>query len=492
MSWWQGDDTHSDTDDQARRLAAMRSLARRANDASDTSALADTQPRLARVANQANQADTRAPHQGHFSPQAQRPRSRLPLQTALIAVFIVALLAGAGAWYLRSNGRIGAGTASEPPMPAVRTINLAAYNYSCPMSPAWSPDGSKIAFAVTAGDCTNQQTGGHLLAIFDTHTGKLVNSFPLSRLLASQNIPTTEYLSSFVWTPDGASLVAAVGYDPNQILPPDAKRGLLSITLATKAMRLITDATTTKQPAPGTMLIWDVKAGKLAHTITDVPPATAYAWGADGSLSPAAGATGKDAISVWQDGSIEPFYAEGWQGPGDPPVQQTLAQRFVYLSYLPHWSPDGRFLALPAVLGVRLPGGVNAYPIAGDCQAICQGAPTSLPNAGFSAILKAEQAGWKAEPQQPALVNSEDIAWRADGQELATMLPGQDFNTDAPTATVTIFNAHTGAIVKKLTISRVMTNFSYSGLGQVVWSPRGASLAALNYADATITLWRAE
>jgi hypothetical protein len=38
-----------------------------------------------------------------------------------------------------------------------------------------------------------------------------------------------------------------------------------------------------------------------------------------------------------------------------------------------------------------------------------------------------------------------------------------------------------------------MVNFSGNGdLPPITWSPRGSSLAALNYADATLTLWRAE
>ncbi|HET9109344.1 MAG TPA: hypothetical protein VFN78_00835, partial [Ktedonobacterales bacterium] len=361
----------------------------------------------------------------------------------------------------------------------------------------WSPDGSKIAVTVTPGDCTNGPGGGHLLAIFDTHTGKLTHSFPVSRLLASQNISTSVYPSPFVWTPDGASLAAAVGYDPNEILPANTKRGLLFVTLATGSTRLLSDTTTTKQPTLGTTLIWDVKSGALAHTISALQPATTYAWGADGSLSPATDKTQNDAVSVWQTGTINPVLAKGWEGPGEPPLKQTLPQRFIYTSVLPHWSPGGQFLALPATMGVRLPGGVDAYPLAycpGD-PLICQGAAVSPPNAGLNAILKAEQAGWAPGPQQPPQVNSEDVAWRADGQELATMLPGQDFDSNATTATVTIFNARTGAIVKKLSISRVMTNFSYGSYytpPQIAWSPSGASLAALNYADATITLWRAE
>lgn len=482
MSWEHGDGDQRGSEERARRLAALRNLTRHEDTTTGADALTNTQPRLARVAAQS-------------SARARKPRDRRAILTILMAVVVVALLAGAGAWYLKSGGRVGGGTASTPQMPAVRTINLAVYNYSCPRNPAWSPDGSKLAIDVTVGDCTNPQAGAHLLAIFDARTGKLTNSFPLSRLLASQNLLTALFTSPFAWTPDGASLAAAVGYDPNQIVPAHTLRGLLIVTLATGSTRLIRDTTTTTQPPFGTMLIWDVKAGKLAHTITDMSPATTYTWGADGSLSPAAGPTVTDAVSVWQTGSIMPIYAKAWEGPGDPPAQQTLVQRFVYMSYLPHWSPDGRYLALPAGLGVRLPGGANAYPTAGDCHAICQGAPVSAPNAAFSAILKATQAGWTPGPQQPPTVNSEDIAWRADGQELATMLPGQDFGGQEATATVTIFDAHTGAIVRKLSISRVMTNFSYEPYDtppQFAWSPRGASLAALNFADATVTLWRAE
>jgi hypothetical protein len=94
---------------------------------------------------------------------------------------------------------------------------------------------------------------------------------------------------------------------------------------------------------------------------------------------------------------------------------------------------------------------------------------------------------------QPPEFNGLDIAWRADGKELATMLPNEDFNLAEPVVKVTVFNTQTGAIVAKLPINRTMVNFSGNGdLPPITWSPRGSSLAALNYADATLTLWRAE
>ncbi len=44
------------------------------------------------------------------------------------------------------------------------------------------------------------------------------------------------------------------------------------------------------------------------------------------------------------------------------------------------------------------------------------------------------------------------VVWRADGQEIATMLPGQDFNSAQSSVKVTIFDAHTGKQVRTLTV----------------------------------------
>jgi hypothetical protein len=210
----------------------------------------------------------------------------------------------------------------------------------------------------------------------------------------------------------------------------------------------------------------------------------------------AAGAAAKGAVSVWRSGSITPIFAQAWNEFTSPPPDQTVPQSFTYTSTAPVWSPDGRYLALPLSAGVRLPGGANAFPTvacADNLAMVCQSAPVAAPNKGFSAALAAAEAGWSPAPQMPPQWNSQEIAWRADGQELATMLPGQDFNTGKYTATVTIFNASTGVVVKTLAINRTAVDYyGYSETPQIAWSPRGSSFAALNYADATLILWRAE
>ena len=293
----------------------------------------------------------------------------------------------------------------------------------------------------------------------------------------------------FAWTPDGASLVFSVGYDPDQVFLAHTKRGLMVISVANGSARFFADSSTATQPAGSATQIWDVQSGKLAHIITGLPPAAAYTWRADGSIAPGATATGKNAVSLWQPGYITPSVTIG--DPTAPPLA------VYYFAILPAWSPDGRYLALPLMVGARMPGGAitkkGAYCPSND-TVVCQGATTiAAPDAGYNAALAATEAGWKQPGQgQVTLWNAEAVAWRADGQELATMLPGDDFSSSQPTARITIFNTHTGAKVRTLTIKRVNVNESGGGYytPEFAWSPSGSSLALVDFGDVTLTVWR--
>lgn len=379
-------------------------------------------------------------------------------------------------------------------MPPINTLDLEAYNLSCPKDMAWSPNGTQIALWATLGDCGNDQTGGPELAIFDTRTGKLTDGATLYSLLAKQGLPQQLIPSPAAWSPDGASLSFSVGYTYYQPPASDAPHGLVTITVAHNAVRYTADPTPLPAIEDDAMRIWDITSGKLVHTIADLTPATRYAWGADGSLAPSP----SGAVSIWQAGRIDPIVAiagnEDVQGPPD----EYVPQDWLYVSSMPQWSPDHRYLALPVSLAVRLPGGPHAFPVYG-CSSLCDSTPVAPPDKAFSAALAAAQNGWlvsSGQPAQPAMQQfySLDIAWRADGQELATMLPNEDYNLGEPVAKVTIFNTRTGAVVTKLPITRAVVNMggSTDAMPEIVWSPRGASLAALDYADATLTLWRAE
>lgn len=488
---------------QQRRQAALRNLARQPGQPRQPGRAAPEQdetlrlPRVTAPPNHPPHDSRQRPPQDvaavarRLRPQRGQRRGALPIALAALVIALVAV--GAGVWALRGR-QPTAKIAPPPPMPPVRSIDLGAYNFSCPIDPTWSPDGTQIALWATLGDCGNQQTGGPELAILDARTGKLANSVTLYSLLSKQGLPTTLIPSPFAWSPDGASLTFSVGYTYYQAPAANAPHGLVTITLAHDTARYTPDAT----PLPPTMdtpaiRIWDIRSGKLVQTIESLAPATTYAWDADGSLAPApAGATGKEAVSVWQAGVISPIDAiasnENVQGPPD----EYVPQDWLFGSSAARWSPDGRYLALPAALVVRLPGGAHAFPTYG-CQQVCDSTPVAPPDKAFSAALAAAQKGWIVKSGQPPEFNGLDIAWRADGKELATMLPNEDFNLAEPVVKVTVFNTQTGAIVAKLPINRTMVNFSGNGdLPPITWSPRGSSLAALNYADATLTLWRAE
>lgn len=503
-------DERSQQSQQQRRQAALRNLARQPGPPPQPGRAAPEQDetlRLPRVAAPSN-PPSRSPRQrpprdvaavarSLRPPKPRQRRGALPIALAALVVVIVA--AGAGVWALRGRQPATMG-AAPPPMPPVRSIDLGAYNFSCPVDPSWSPDGTQIALWATLGDCGNQETGGLDLAIFDARTGKLTNSITLYSLLSRQGLPTKLIPSAFAWSPDGASLSFSVGYTYYQAPAPDAPHGLVTVTLAHDTVRYTPDTA----PLPANMdspaiRIWDIRSGKLVHTDNNLAPATAYAWGADGSLTPAsADAMGKGVVSIWQAGRIVPIYAaasnEDVQGPAD----EYVPQDWLFDSDTPRWSPDGRYLALPVELMVRVPGGPHAFPVAGSPCPVCDSTPVAPPDKSFSAALTAAEKGWRVPPPQPVEYYSMEVAWRADGKELATMLPNEDFNLSQPVAKITIFNTQSGAVVAKLSINRTVVNMNDSGyygnsdLPAIVWSPRGSSLAALNFGDATLTLWRAE
>lgn len=285
-------------------------------------------------------------------------------------------------------------------------------------------------------------------------------------------------------------------------MPPGAKHGLVIVSVATGAPHFFLDAARVPHLTAANTLIWDTQTGKLAHLYAELPFAVAYTWGADGSLTPSPagkGAAGKGAMGFWQAGSVYPVLAlvpAGTPAPSDSPLLKP--QTFFYVSMTTKWSPDGRYVALPLTLGARLPGGVNPHAIqTGDrcpylLALVCASpASVSIPDAGFSAALTAAEAGWVQPQAQSTQWNTEDIAWRADRQEVATMLPGQDFAPEQSTARITIFNARTGARARTLSINRVDVNFGGGGeTPQFVWAPSGSSLALANIGDATLTIWR--
>ncbi len=268
-------------------------------------------------------------------------------------------------------------------------MNLTKLGLYCPLDPTWSPDGTQIALLVTESDCANGSQS-FSIAVINARTGKLIANPPLGHMLSTQGVSSPQYVTMFAWTPDGKALVFAVNVSP--YIAPNAPiaHGFAIFNVGSGALKFTPDTAPLSQLSAADTLIWDTQTGKLAHTINGLPVASAYTWSADGGLAPsAAGATG--AISFWQAGSIQPVMNQdvpaGTPIPSDSPLLKPIA--FYYFSTTPQWSPDGRYVALPLTVGVRLPGGTQPHrkQTGYDCPYLltqaCQAAPVAAPERGL-------------------------------------------------------------------------------------------------------------
>lgn len=452
-------------DDRERRLAALRNIAAQTD--------------------QNNAPTERMPAAGSPGASPLRPARRR--RWALIALAVVVVVVAAGGVWIFQRERTPT-TPSAVTMPAVRTVDLSKDHAYCPTQPLWSPDGTRIAMFTTAQDCTLGD-GGALnteITIIDARSGKLVMTIPLSTALAAQGIGSAFFTPQLAWSPDSKSLVFAVNFSgfivPNAKLP----HGLAIISVPGGKVTYYPDTQPIPRLSMASTLIFDTQTGKLVQDISELPYASAYRWGADGSLTP--DPTGD--ITFWQPGDITPVY-------NDPPAGP---RAFYYVSSVTLWSPDGHYVALPAILGARLPGGEDprsTLATGGTCpyqlEVACRGTATvAAPNLGFAAALTAAVAGTVIPDQSLTIWNPMDVAPRADGKELAVMLPGQGFDVSASKVTVTLFDTATGARTRALSVKRVNTNESGSGqTPAMAWSPRGSSLALVNFGDSNITIWRA-
>lgn len=461
-------------DDRERRLAALRDIAAQAD--------------------QNNAPTERMP--GVAAPRQSPPRGgrRLPAW-ALVALVIVVVGAAGGAWAIL-RGRAPAAPAVVA-MPATRTVDLTKDGVYCPTQPLWSPDGTRIAMFSSLINCASGGEMRPAITVIDARSGKLVMNIPLNRALAAQGLTQNWFTPQFAWSPDGKSLAFAVNYSGNFIPTAVIPHGLAVVTVPGGKVTYYPDTKPLPKLTMASTLIFDMRTGALAHVITDLPYARVYSWSADGTLAPDPAGT----ISFWQPGSIQPALANLPSGASVPSNSPLLKPRaFYYVASAALWSPDGRYVALPATLGARLMGGNDPKSTlaAGDnCPDLlllaCKGTTqVAAPNAGFAAALAAAEAGYNPLAQSFTIWNSMDVAPRADGKEVAALLPGQGFDVSAAKITVTIFDSATGAKSHALSVERVNVNVSGGGATPALaWSPRGASLALANFGDSTITIWRA-
>lgn len=470
-------DPEAAQDDRERRLAALRDIAAQAD--------------------QNNAPTERMP--GVPTPRQHSPLGRRRFPAWALAGLLVVVVAGVagGAWAVL-RGR-AAPTASL--LPATGTVNLAKVGVYCPTQPLWSPDGTRIAMFSSLSNCAGGANMRPAITVIDARSGKLVMNMPLGHTStpgAGQQWSTTQ----FAWTPDSKSLAFTNNISPYLIPNAPIPHGLAVVTVPDGKVTYYPDTKPLPTLTSASTLVFDKRTGALVHVITDLPYAKAYSWSADGVLAP--DPTGS--VSFWQAGFIQPVFTQPPAGTPIPSTSPLLHPRsFYYLVNAALWSPDGHYLALPAAFGARLTGGNDPASTlaAGDnCPNLlllaCKGTTKiAAPNAGFAAALTAAEAGQNLPDQSIINWNSMDVALRADGKEVAALLPGQDFNAQqmqsaqVATVKVTVFDAATGAKAHVLSVTRADLSDNGGGVTPALaWSPRGTSLALVDFGDSTITIWR--
>ncbi|WIG58869.1 MAG: hypothetical protein OJF49_001616 [Ktedonobacterales bacterium] len=506
--------THSETtwaeQDRERRLDALRALAQQEGASAGMTPADSALASLRR-----ERVSLRPPRSGSLV----RSRRGLALLSALLAV--VVLVAGTGI-YLRFVRHTPAPTVVPHALVTKPlAIDTSKYGVPCPMEMVWSPDGKELAIRGAGNNNASSCYGPNApaaIAIVAAHSGTLLRQIPVAQLLTrfGATVNGIGGVDTFTWTPDGRALIFLVNYDPSlAIAPPRA--GLLIVPVADGDAQFI-DGPKLSYPALTfhTSLVWDLQQHAVASINPDaLSPAVSYRWSANGHLvvdtalpaSPTGGYTGSPVttpaattIPFWQPGTLRPVQA--LDKDGNPPADGSTPPSFYLYDSAPTlWSPDGRFLVFTLALAGLLPSS-DGKPLQPDSRAChsyrlmpaCTSKPVPYPDPAFAAAAKLIRDG--IEQNQHSInatlyMNGFTVAWRPDGKLLAVMLPGDGFDGNGPTITITLYSTATGQVVAKLKADRPAPNGSLSG-GDApffAWSPTGKQLAVVDYFSSRVTIW---
>lgn len=422
------------------------------------------------------------------------------------------------------------------------TLSITPRVVACPVDVEWSPDGTRIAMLGYPGWCpgTNPSqaiTSGEL-DIYDATSGQLIASSNLdANILPKGNItlgqpttdPTTHSVfdpfiayTGLIWSPNSKYLAVpfVVLNQPYFWFSPD--RGTTGVPLSTPTwagvwltgyatdsaglgfgQALTTKTTLDLNQMQRPAMEWDLTEGNLFPGSVSLPPALAYTWHADGTLSaigplaanqapPAAGTlgsvgspSGSQVVSIWQSGEVS-------QGQIIPPPPSTPTNSLPTPTPVPNlhmwytnyalWSPDGRYLITPAYYGgrVAIPG--ESTPSLTDLKATGQDQAAVLPARGAAmrqVLRQYPEGGW--------------LAWRPDGKVLAALVgTGHGFG-------IVLYDCASGAQLTTFTFkqpSSPIFDINTYGLGPdpdsiyLRWSPNGKRLLLFNGFDtARLDVW---
>lgn len=383
-----------------------------------------------------------------------REQSRNALSRLLSAALVVAVVIGVTFTLLATQQRGQPGPGAQPTLAGVpvRISTGVAAAIRCPSAAAFSPDGTRIAVigaALTCDDAENASTlVPHLLALFDTQSGTLLESIALDPLVGARDyasrqphgVRAARYVA-LGWSPDGRHVGMVYGiFDAASRIEPDdlLDSGFLLVDTLTYTGTVIHgDAGFFAAPTSSYagLPVWD-----LAHRTVSAPevstPSLAYAWSPSGqaeAISPLGAAPlkqlpvtagprypvgnpdGDATYTIWQTGVV--------MGPEAVPSGSDVTPGDgAFVSWYPAWSPKGTTATL-MVTGVALP----ALADAADESSQPGGSP-DIPMPQSMTRVPARDAALRAVQQEIGAAGWAVVAWNPAGTVLAsvTCTAGQD------------------------------------------------------------------
>ncbi|HEY8325224.1 MAG TPA: hypothetical protein VIG77_12080 [Ktedonobacterales bacterium] len=512
----------NEPDARQQRLDALRSLA---HDEPTTPATTEAPPALTPASPPTlRQLAGVSPRRPATTARRRWRRWRAPALVIVAAVVIFGVVIGA---ILKNSGlRLGP---KPPPALASKVVSLsAAGSFSCPSTPAWSPDGKQLAVLAVVGaspngcfpysDVTNiQQTSNgettisgpapdkFAIVIFDIASGHAARTItlpvPSAKLLcagydacATQPTSPTSFVNiqysrpeSLGWSPGGHTIAvfASYNYTPNDYIhfqdrgllitvPVDGDAAPRSfVALGRMALGYTSHPIGVQNIYSPPRFTWNLTSG--VSTYADIqrgqwpltaPFAAGYRLGVDGALTIDQQAQTGD-TTPWRQGVLNVYTAQGLAHP----VVRYQASQWL-------WSPDSRY-ALPNVdLGVYLNiAGETATPPPDTSGLIPEPIvvpPDAALNQTIWAAIKANSNVGLARNPDGKLLAAWDCAPNGAGR-------------------LTIRNVGNGQTVAQANYTYPLTSTSLGcggALSPITWSPDGARIAVSDEQDAQIIVWQ--
>ena len=432
-----------------------------------------------------------------------------------LSVISVGLIVAAVIAALAATQRLSIGGFGAPPSTGFLSTREIAFDTSAglvhPQDAAFSPDGERIAVIGAFTPCQQLTPGlprcGHGLAIYNSHTGALIQVSPIEPLLG---VTTPEESADHVrgaggyvnlnglgWSPDSVwfAMVYTIFDTPNPASPDDMlDSGLLLVNPQTGATQIIRgdsgyfsalSGVPTGAPiwhvvsgtqtlgyttAPGVIFAWNTEGApfptQVAHGSLDELPANA------GARYPVGQPDGSAPFTVWQPGIVI--------GPGSAGVG---GGRSAFVTSFATWSADSANAGI-VTEGLTLPTPVKAL------ASVSAAAGTAGPAITEPAAMLATPARDVALAHVQEAVGAYGwalVAWKPSGTALASVVcferKGQ---------TLELRDTASGAIIGSASLNlqpgdpgcrdAAAKNLS------LVWSPGGSTLLTVDRAASTLTL----